>query len=91
MQEGLRVQVINNGILLPPKKDTSKSWGLGGVVDANESFVEDSIYRFYFGGYYDFDKNNIKESEEEVIYLGHLIPHWGVFLVDFHKKIMVLL
>lgn len=87
MQEELRVQVINNGILLPPKKDKSKSWGLGGVVDASGSFVEDSIYRFYFGGYYDFDKNNIMESEEEVIYLGHLIPHWGVFLVDFTRRL----
>lgn len=87
MEEKLKVQVIENGILLPPQKDKSKSWGLGGVVDGNGNFVEDSIYRFYFGGYYAFDKNAIVDSEEEVIYLGHLIPHWGVFLVDFTRRL----
>ena len=46
----LDVKIIQNGILLPPKKDSSKDWGIGGVVDNNGNFVEDSIYRFYFGG-----------------------------------------
>lgn len=83
----LDVKIIQNGILLPPKKDSSKDWGIGGVVDNNGHFVEDSIYRFYFGGGYSYDENEINESEEEVIYLGHLIPHWGVFLVDFTRRL----
>ena len=83
----LDVKVIPNGVLLPPRKDSSKDWGIGGVVDSNGHFVEDSIYRFYFGGFYSFDENEIKVSEEEVIYLGHLIPHWGVFLVDFTRRL----
>lgn len=87
MLKDLNVQVIPQGVLLPPKKDPSKSWGLGGVVDSNGSFIEDSVYRFYFGGFYEFDKNEVKTSEKEVIYLGHLIPHWGVFLVDFTRRL----
>ena len=87
MLKDLNVQIIPQGVLLPPKKDSSKSWGLGGVVDSNGSFVEDSVYRFYFGGYYEFDKNEVQTSDEEVIYLGHLIPHWGVFLVDFTRRL----
>lgn len=83
----LDVKIIPNGVLLPPKKDSSKDWGIGGVVDNNGRFVEDSIYRFYFGGFYSFDENEITESKEEVIYLGHLIPHWGVFLVDFTRRL----
>jgi len=87
LQKKLKVQVFENAILLPPKKDKSKSWGLGGVVDENNKFIEDSVYRFYFGGNYNFDKSQILESDEEVIYLGHLIPHWGVFLVDFTRRL----
>lgn len=87
MQENSHIKCFSNGILLPPKKDKAKDWGLGGVVDGNGNFVEDSVYRFYFGGYYSFDENSVVESNDEVIYLGHLIPHWGVFLVDFTRRI----
>lgn len=87
LQKKLKVQVFENAILLPPKKDKYKSWGLGGVVDENNNFIEDSVYRFYFGGNYTFSKSHVRESDEEVIYLGHLIPHWGVFLVDFTRRL----
>ncbi|MFT7666415.1 MAG: hypothetical protein ACI9O8_000748, partial [Patiriisocius sp.] len=86
MKKELSVKVINNGILLPPRKDRSKDWGLGGVVDNEGNFVDDSIYRFYFGGYYAFNESNVKNSEDAVIYLGHLIPHWGVFFEDFTRR-----
>lgn len=87
MLKDLEVQRISQGFLLPPRKDKSKSWGLGGVVDNNGNFIEDSVYRFYFGGYYEFDKEDVSTSEDEIIYLGHLIPHWGVFLVDFTRRL----
>lgn len=78
---------VPNGVILPPKPHPSKIWGLGGVIDSFGSFVEESNYSFYFGGKYDYSKSEIVESSDDVIYLGHLIPHWGVFMVDFTRRI----
>lgn len=79
--------LVPKGIILPPKSHFSKIWGLGGVCDASGTFVEESIYRFYFGGKYDYSDAEVVDSSDEVIYLGHLIPHWGVFLVDYTRRL----
>lgn len=81
------VKIVPNGIMLPPKPHKSKIWGLGGIVDAQGSFVEESSFRFYFGGKYEYCDDDIVYHDEDVIYLGHLIPHWGVFLVDLTRRL----
>lgn len=81
-----KADIIQNGIVLPRKEGIGSSWGIGGVVDQDGNFVNSSAERG-FGGKYEIDKNTIKDYQCEVIYLGYLIDHWGVFLVDFLRRI----
>ena len=81
----LKVLTVDNGIILPAKEDNSetpKLWAKGGIVTDNDVFVEESCTRYLFGGYYDFDHDLVEFIDEEVIFMGPFIQHWGHFLCD---------
>ena len=87
-----RVQIIDNGIILPPVRDPKSNPQfpnfLGGVCDQNLNFI---------GGYFrsKFDPNagvslvrgayytkTVQRINEEVIFGGPLPPHFGHFIVE---------
>ncbi|HGF5649250.1 TPA: DUF563 domain-containing protein [Klebsiella quasipneumoniae subsp. similipneumoniae] len=91
----LQTNVIQNGIVLPCKKNYKKNgWGEGGVVDSGFSFIEVSgLYSKWssFGGAYDFSKNKMEKIDDDVIWFGFFYKHWGHFLLDFISRMWILL
>lgn len=79
---------IENGIVLPrkhmPKGDSFKA--LGGVLDENRMFIEESK-EYDFGGGYPIDGGTIEKSGESVIYLGRGFPHYGVVMIDLIRRL----
>lgn len=79
------VEKVVNGIILP-RIATQGSWGIGGVCTQDLEFVQSSAERG-FGGSYPIKQTIVKKYNFSVVYLGYLIPHWGVFLVDFTRRL----
>lgn len=42
------------------------------------------------GGEYSFNKNEVKESKEKVLFLGFFVKHWGHFLIDCMDRMWIL-
>lgn len=81
----LGVKQVPNGIILPAKKDESdcpKLWAIGGVVDQEFHFVNESDSGYLFGGNYEIDEDYVNYIDEEVIFFGPYIQHWGHFICD---------
>lgn len=82
--ECMECQEINNGIVLPRINSMNgPMWGLGGVCDEGNQFVELSKFDGGWakhGGYYSWDKEDC--IDECVVYFGVFFKHWGHFLVD---------
>lgn len=80
----LKVFEYAQGIILPRMQTTDgPKWGLGGVCDKNNCFVEASFYDGGWakhGGYYDWTEEDY--CDEDVVYIGLFLSHWGHFLVD---------
>jgi len=90
----LNIKVVNNGIILPGKKDYSedpKMWCIGGVIDEEYHFVEESSTRYLFGGNYDFDEDFLSYIDEDVVFLGPFIEHWGHFICDEISRLWYIL
>ncbi|HHC1052280.1 glycosyltransferase 61 family protein [Klebsiella pneumoniae] len=71
-------------IVLPHQKSVA-GWGLGGVIDSNGQFIENSGFYSYwvtFGGKYNYKYKSALVLDEEFIWLGIFTKHWGHFLVD---------
>lgn len=76
----LNAESYKNAILLPGKILNGKDV-VGGLVDKNDDFVEESrIYPDVFGGYYDYEIAEYKD--EKVVFCGYFKNHWGHFLVE---------
>lgn len=87
----LQIQCIKSGVVLPSKAGGGVLWGLGGVCDANNEFVQLSGYDGgwgKYGGAYPFD--SVEEIDEEVIYFGLFMPHWGHYIVDLLSRLWCL-
>lgn len=85
---------IDEGVILPQKYITPVfSWGLGGILDRNGEYVDESgmIFPERFGGKYDYDVNECQELAETVIYIGPLRTHWGHFLIDCSRRFWYML
>lgn len=82
--DSLAVIKVNNGIVLPRVfSGKTPNWGIGGVCDEKNEFVAESYYNGGWaeqGGYYPWEKE--KYIDEEVVYVGLFLPHWGHFLID---------
>lgn len=76
----------NNAVILPRKySEKGPMWGLGGVCDNNDTFVQLSEYHGGWaehGGFYSWDKNQEEYCDDTVVYFGVFFNHWGHFLVD---------
>ena len=78
--KALKTTVVKNGIILPAHTNPNKLWADGGVIDSKGNFIESSSNGHLFGGKYDYDK--CKNSNEEVVFFGPFISHWGHFICD---------
>lgn len=66
-------------------------WGLGGVCDENNQFAEVSFYDGGWakhGGYYEWKEEEY--CDEEAVYMGLFLSHWGHFLVDLTGRMWFL-
>lgn len=88
-KDKLGIVLVKDGTILPLKKvPGGPLMGIGGVLDDNGDYVEqsaqigkgDTLPRFC--GKYEYDKCNEVYLEETVIYIGAFPKHWGHFLVD---------
>jgi len=82
--ERMQCLEIEQGIVLPRLfSEHGPSWGLGGVCDGSNEFVELSFYDGGWakhGGKYEWQQEEY--LDEEVMYFGMFLKHWGHFLVD---------
>ena len=84
-ETAMRMERVENGVILPQKEITEPvpMWGLGGVCDKDNTFVELSYYDGNWathGGGYAFEEEEY--IDEPAIYLGVFFKHWGHFLID---------
>ena len=90
----LKAKIVDNAIILPAKLDESdlpKLWAIGGVVDSNDNFVEESNSRYLFGGYYEFNYDYVNVIDEEVVFFGPFVKHWGHFICDQISRLWFIL
>lgn len=88
----LKVQRFSQGIILPRKMEiNAPMWGLGGVCDKDNNFVQSSFYdggwAKHGGGYTWEDEEYI---DEDVVYVGMFYSHWGHFLIDLTGRMWYL-
>ena len=82
-----RVEVVDDGIILPSISGGGLPWGMGGIVDSSGEFLDSSRLDDSFGGAYAFDDAAVPYLDETVIYLGILPRHWGHMLIDVLSKL----
>lgn len=87
----LNIHNVDNGTILPTIEDSHKLWGKGGVLDSNGEFVEESSSGYLFGGKYDYDELFVDYYEEEVIFLGPFLKHWGHYICDIISRLWYIL
>lgn len=92
----LKVNEISDGFVLPLLKDRSTTYGLGGVLDKNKSYVRESEFvlpfreekRVDWGGSYPFDEKDISYYNERVIFAGLINNNeWGHFITDWSVRL----
>lgn len=93
----LKVEVVDEAIVLPRRKSTKKepyAWmGIGGVLNKEKEFVKLSGIKhliedaFVFGGKYVVEDRDIEFVDDEVIYIGPMFNHWGHFIYDFITRL----
>ena len=88
----LKVQRFSQGIILPQKMEiNAPMWGLGGVCDKDNNFVQSSFYDGGWakhGGGYDWEDEEY--IDEDVVYVGMFYSHWGHFLIDLTGRMWYL-
>lgn len=84
LERAMEVAYIDDGIVLPRVQgDTYPRWGLGGVCNRENTFVDLSFYDGGWathGGKYCWEKEAYLDCD--VLYFSYFFPHWGHFLVD---------
>lgn len=85
----MEIRTVPNGIVLPQKQvDDGPMWGLGGVCDGDNAFVELSAYDGGWathGGSYPWDEETYMDCD--VVYFGMFFNHWGHFLIDLMGRL----
>lgn len=88
----LQVFEYAHGIVLPRiQSPDGPRWGLGGVCDENNEFAQSSFYDggwAQHGGYYEWTEEEF--CDEEAVYMGLFLSHWGHFLVDLTGRMWFL-
>ena len=85
----LKVTTVEKGIILPAHDNPNRLWADGGVLDKDGNYLEASTAGegtikdlVLFGGKYDYDEKSVKYVDEEVVFFGPFVQHWGHFLCD---------
>lgn len=80
--EQLKSECYHNATILPLKKSNKKTlvFGLGGVVDSNNIYIEESAVKGRVEYAYEYDSYDC--FDEKVVFCGYLINHWGHFLTE---------
>ena len=85
----MAVQTVPQGVILPRKEvENGPRWGLGGVCDENDAFVDLSYYDGGWathGGAYPYEEPEY--VDQDVVYFGLYFTHWGHFLVDLMGRL----
>lgn len=85
----MEIRTVPNGIVLPQKKvEVGPMWGLGGVCDEHNKFVELSAYDGGWaahGGAYLWQEETYMDCD--VVYFGMFFNHWGHFLIDLMGRL----
>lgn len=94
MEKGGTGKEVKEGTILPARYFSAVfDWGIGGVLDEDGEFVEESgmevMHRF--GGKYEYDEQECEYLDETVIYLGPMMTHWGHFLAECSVRFWYLL
>ena len=89
--EELSVEVYDEATIFPTKQFSTDSllFGRGGVVDGKGDYIEDSSIPGRVHGRYEFD--NVLKKDEEVVYCGYLVGHWGHFLIETVSRLWYIL
>lgn len=86
LDRSLKVDVVEHGLILPSKEDTrsigKKLWAIGGVLDMAGDFVTLSELGSLWGGKYDYGSDEELLIDEDVLFMGPFIAHWGHFICD---------
>ena len=80
VREKLQVLHLSNATILPLRKDSRVQFGLGGVVDADGSYVELSAIPDRVQFAYPFEHAQFRD--EKVVYCGYMVNHGGHFLIE---------
>lgn len=83
MKNDLDIVCFDNATILP-WKSSKNSWGLGGVEDASEKFIDQSAYMngwSKYGGEYKINEAPA-EVDEYFVWMGIFVRQWGHFLLD---------
>lgn len=78
---------VEQGLILPSRHEDRLPWGLGGVFDCRNNFIEESGVYSVFGGWYDCGEENIDYCDDTIFFCGILPLHWGHFLVDYVSRL----
>lgn len=90
----LSVCEVTNGVILPARENnsySSKVWAIGGVIDETGNFVEESSSWYLFGGNYEYNEDFVDNYDEEVIFMGPFLKHWGHFICDQISRLWYIL
>lgn len=81
-KDDLKIEIYDNATILPLQMDyrLNVSWGMGGVVDNHNNYVELSANGNLYRG--DYEVEEIEKSDSVVVYCGYFRHHWGDFIVD---------
>ena len=85
-------EVVKNGFILPTSIEMKTR---GGVVDSNRNYVQYSGNKcalpfINISKSYEFNEFNIEHQDEDVIFLGYYLLHWGHMLWDCIGKFWIL-
>ena len=78
----LQVTTVENGIILPAHICEDKLWASGGVIDERGKFIKESATSYLFGEKYNYNEDKVKTIDEEVVFFGPFVRHWGHFICD---------
>lgn len=87
---------IEQGYILPHKESDDRTYGLGGVLRQDGSFVEESAFMLPmskgdiidWGGQYAFKQSDCEICNKDVIFAGFINNNeWGHFIVDWSVRL----
>lgn len=87
---------IEQGYILPHKDSDNRTYGLGGVLRQDGSFVEESAFILPmnqggiadWGGQYSFDQSGCEICDRDVIFAGFINNNeWGHFIADWSVRL----